>query len=56
MECKKTMRCLGVAACWIFPRYFSTFFEFFQKFNSLRYAPVLPRAIPIWELYLPPNF
>jgi hypothetical protein len=54
---QKTMRCLGVAACWILPRYFLSFFRiFFQKFNSLRYATVLPRAIPMWELYLPPNF
>jgi hypothetical protein len=51
---QKTMRCLGVAARWISPR-FSNFSNFF-KINSLCYAPVLPRALPIWELYLPPNY
>jgi hypothetical protein len=51
MECKKTMRCLGVAAArWILP-HFLQLSEFFQN-NFWCYAPVLPRALLIWV----PNF
>jgi hypothetical protein len=49
-EREKIMRRSGVAAL------FSIFFLNSFKIFLLRHAPVLLRAIPIWELYLPPNF